>query len=268
MSAPLFTRDGRQLPAVAVDAKGRPCATLKRMCTRCGGAGRSDKWVHTGLTCYDCQGTGHRGDYLAPLYSAEQLERLNAAQAKAQQTRAAKRAAADQARAEAYACAAQARAAQLATDPLFARLKAHAADEFIGRMLAALSVRDLTDGQRAAAEEAVERADARAARAVADAHSRHFGQVGQRTALEGVVEFAKVLRWPTHYEGGRQLLKLRTAEGLAVWFRSFGSNSAADDFAQGDEVTGSAEVRAHDYYNGAAQTVLTKARLRQKEPQQ
>jgi hypothetical protein len=27
-------------------------------CNRCGGAGRADKWVHTGSTCYQCGGSG------------------------------------------------------------------------------------------------------------------------------------------------------------------------------------------------------------------
>ena len=27
-------------------------------CTRCGGAGRSDKWCQTGYTCYECNGSG------------------------------------------------------------------------------------------------------------------------------------------------------------------------------------------------------------------
>lgn len=27
-------------------------------CPRCGGAGRADKWIHTGSTCYDCNGDG------------------------------------------------------------------------------------------------------------------------------------------------------------------------------------------------------------------
>lgn len=29
-----------------------------RRCPRCGGAGRSDRWIATGSTCYECEGHG------------------------------------------------------------------------------------------------------------------------------------------------------------------------------------------------------------------
>lgn len=33
-------------------------AKESNMCTRCGGAGQSDRWAYTGRVCYDCGGTG------------------------------------------------------------------------------------------------------------------------------------------------------------------------------------------------------------------
>jgi len=36
---------------------------IDNTCTRCGGAGQSDRWIHTGKTCYKCGGSGkvHNG---------------------------------------------------------------------------------------------------------------------------------------------------------------------------------------------------------------
>ncbi len=41
-------------------AKGRQ-AKKDDKCTRCGGAGGSDRWAETGWTCYQCKGSGRYG---------------------------------------------------------------------------------------------------------------------------------------------------------------------------------------------------------------
>lgn len=41
-------------------AKGRQ-AKKDDKCTRCGGAGGSDRWADTGWTCYQCEGSGRYG---------------------------------------------------------------------------------------------------------------------------------------------------------------------------------------------------------------
>jgi len=57
-----------EVALVLTDVSDRAHAKRKRVkrealiadgkCTRCGGAGRSDKWCKTGYTCYKCNGSG------------------------------------------------------------------------------------------------------------------------------------------------------------------------------------------------------------------
>lgn len=49
-----------------------------KTCFRCGGAGSSEAWAHTGRTCYQCGGSGNLGWKTVKLYSAEKLAKLNA----------------------------------------------------------------------------------------------------------------------------------------------------------------------------------------------
>ena len=44
------------------DKHGRGKAATCYPCTRCGGAGGSSKWHHTGWTCFNCGGSGRGGD--------------------------------------------------------------------------------------------------------------------------------------------------------------------------------------------------------------
>ena len=59
-------------------------------CARCGGAGASDKWLHTGRTCYGCGGTGERvkpkiiKEYTPEYFAKLQDKRRARAEAKAQ----------------------------------------------------------------------------------------------------------------------------------------------------------------------------------------
>lgn len=90
-----FSRSGAEVQAHAAsidEAKGRATYTTLHSCARCGGAGQAEKWRHTGLTCFDCQGRG-KWPVAAPCFSAERLAKLNATQAKAQAKREAIRAA-------------------------------------------------------------------------------------------------------------------------------------------------------------------------------
>lgn len=90
----LFYRDGREFAGTfGLDDKSRPFTTHVPKCSRCGGAGGSDKWKHTGWTCYECGGTGLGTEKVDKLYTSEQIAKLNAAQAKRETKRAADRAA-------------------------------------------------------------------------------------------------------------------------------------------------------------------------------
>ena len=65
--------------------KGTAEYSEARDCSRCGGDGSSDKWKFTGLTCYDCGGSGkHKnGPATRKVYTAEKLAKLNVTQEKA-----------------------------------------------------------------------------------------------------------------------------------------------------------------------------------------
>lgn len=88
----LFNRQGEPRKSNGYHLN-KPIHRRNRPCVRCGGAGRCEKWRHTGLVCYRCN-----GGCIDPvqetekLYTAERLEKLNATKAKADARRAAERA--------------------------------------------------------------------------------------------------------------------------------------------------------------------------------
>ena len=118
--------------------KGKPFISHVNRCSRCGGAGGSDKWAPTGWTCYQCGGTG-KGSlvvyklYVYKLYTAEQLAKLNATRDKKNAVKEATRVAA-QAVKDAHR-AAYRETFKLNNNILFARA-AQLNDEFINTMVA------------------------------------------------------------------------------------------------------------------------------------
>lgn len=78
----IHSNRARYLSAITPTAKDRATIIEQHVCGRCGGAGRSDKWAHTGFTCYQCGGSGTMGTKVTPLYTAEKLAKLIAAQEK------------------------------------------------------------------------------------------------------------------------------------------------------------------------------------------
>lgn len=82
-NATLFYRDGRPFVGKPQhDEKGKPYTQHQEKCSRCGGAGGSEKWAHTGWTCYQCGGSGKGSIVTDKLYTAEQLVKLNATKEK------------------------------------------------------------------------------------------------------------------------------------------------------------------------------------------
>lgn len=130
----LFRRDGTEYTgAVARDDKGKPFFTYRRPCSRCGGAGGSDRWAHTGWTCYECGGARFTGPVTEKLYTVDQLAKLNATRDKRNAKKAAQaavRAAAQEAERNAN------RAAFIENNkPLF-EIAAGLGDEFVDNMIA------------------------------------------------------------------------------------------------------------------------------------
>jgi len=80
----LFLRNGVKHTGKYTDnGKGKKGFYQLKKCHRCGGAGGSDKWKFTGWTCFECGGAGDKGYEFIRIYSAAELEKLNAAQEKA-----------------------------------------------------------------------------------------------------------------------------------------------------------------------------------------
>lgn len=95
----LYSRQGYALSRTNT-VKGKPVHIRDRACVRCGGLGGSEKWRHTGWTCFRCGGKTIDPDReTVKLYTEDQLRVLNERKAKADATRAAKKA--DTARLEA-----------------------------------------------------------------------------------------------------------------------------------------------------------------------
>lgn len=79
----LLTREGTVFTGTVLkDEKGKPCYKLTTKCHRCGGGGGSDAWKFTGWTCFQCGGSGLGSTTYPKLYTAAQLEKLNASKAK------------------------------------------------------------------------------------------------------------------------------------------------------------------------------------------
>src|SRR5208282_2709867 len=132
--ANLLYRDGREFTGTPqTNEKGKPFTSHVDRCSRCGGAGGSDKWAHTGWTCYQCGGTGKGSLVVSKLYTAEQLAKLNATRDKKNAVKEATRVAA-QAVKDAHR-AAYRETFKLNNNILFARA-AQLNDEFINTMVA------------------------------------------------------------------------------------------------------------------------------------
>ena len=65
--------------------------TVPKICGRCGGAGGSDKWHHTGWTCYQCGGARTLGNETIKVYTLEKIAKLEKTAEKRRATAQAKR---------------------------------------------------------------------------------------------------------------------------------------------------------------------------------
>ena len=188
----LFTRHGTApfTGKVFTNEKDQPVFTEQRPCSRCGGAGGSDKWAHTGWTCFDCGGNGRGKVVTVRLFTAEEITKFNAAQDKRNATKAAKLAAkAAEAKTEADARAADFEAVH---GVLMAKAEAFAErSEFVKDVTAKARARnELTEKQAAALANTIAKIEASDRKKAA---SDFVGTVGERITLtvtaENVVTF-------------------------------------------------------------------------------
>lgn len=94
----------------------------------------------------------------------------------------------------------------------------------------------------------------RKAAAEATAASVHVGAVKDRIAIDGTVTFVRFFEGDY---GTRALVKILDHGNVLVWWCS----NAANAPEVGEVVTGKATVKAHEDYQGTAQTVITRAKL-------
>jgi hypothetical protein len=267
---PLFTRHGKaHTGPVGRDSKGNPFTTKPHTCSRCGGAGRADKWAHTGYVCFDCRGRGNTGTDTVKLYTADKLAKLNAAKAKAD----ARREAARIAKAAVAATEAAARSEAFLAEhaALIARAKPHMEDAFIGDVMGkALAKNLITVKQAEAVLASVDRieawAKAKAEQAVVAAASRHVGKVGERVEIAVTVERVAKYERPSfsnpRYTDTVFIITMRDADGNALVSKTPSFHAEA-----GEQLTIKATIKEHSEYNGEQQTVLQRIKVKEEAKQ-
>lgn len=232
----MFDRQGNEVTGPFVARKGGVGVHRVHLCNRCGGAGGSSRWDHTGWTCYGCGGSGKGSPYVMPVYTAEKLAALNATKAKAD----AKRQAVRDAKAEADRIRADAeRVAFMAEHAAFFEAMAMFAGrvEFVDDIVAKAKARAMISfGQMDACRAAVLRLIVKdQERAVA----AHQGEIGQRMTFSGRV--TSIMQFGERFDayGIRYLTTFRTERGLVSYM---GSRTLA---AEGDTITLSGAVKEH-----------------------
>jgi len=252
----MFTREGTEYgKAVNRDETGKAFFSRLKTCGRCGGAGGSSAWNHTGWTCFDCGGKGDLGYVAERLYTAEELVKLNATRDKRRAKAEAKRAAKQMAfKAEADA---KLTAFMAANGELVASAKACAGKSmFIDDLVAKLAIYGSWSEKQiaAVAKSVVEIAASEAKRAA----SGFVGKVGER--IEVAVEVERVAGYdrPAFRGFGTEYVRIvtmRDAAGNAIVVKS----PAFYGREKGDKFTLRATVKDHSEYRGEKQTIVMRA---------
>lgn len=188
-----------------LDEKGKPYVIQFKKCSRCGGAGGSDRWKFTGWTCFQCGGARGQNETIK-LYTAEKISKMNAAndkrQAKKSTEREAQRQALEQQR--------TARRAEFleSNREYFASVLAVCGEtSFAKEIIAtATNLAQITENQRAALDKMVAESQRKAATA-------YVGEIGERR------DFTCTLVTLKAFDGkfGRTYLHvMRDASGNAV----------------------------------------------------
>jgi hypothetical protein len=244
----------------SADEKGKPFHTRERSCGRCGGAGGSDKWAHTGWTCYECGGVGYRGTETIKLYTREQLDKLNAAQTK----RTAKRLAVAEAKAAEQRAAADFVRADFEAihGEILARAEQYAErSDFIADVTAkARGYCSMSDGQAKALRAAVERIEAAD---WAKAASRHIGKIGERftasVVVERVADYSRPKFGATWINETVWIVTMRDGDNCAIV-----SKSPSFHAKRGDRLTIAATVKEHAEFRDEQQTIVQRITIKER----
>lgn len=246
-------------------------------CSRCGGLGGSDKWAHTGWTCFQCKGAKKGESRPIRLYTADELAVLNTRRDALNAKKAEKRAAeAARIKAEQEAST-NARKAALEVDPFYVAFRdlvrtfklpltndsgyayfdqedpRRPIPDFLADMWKRIQHTDLSEKMQAAVQKFL---DTRAAEQRRKENARHIGDEGARIAISVKVMFVKTVHYGEGYwDPSKYLIKLETVDGLVLtWFTQ-------KYFEKGVTLVGKATVKAHKEYNGMKETQITNFRV-------
>jgi hypothetical protein len=261
----LMYRDGREFSGTPTTTdKGKPCVWHTARCSRCGGAGGSSKWAHTGWTCFECGGTGKGKDVCDRLYTEAQLAKLNATAAKKQAKR-------DAAAAEKQAAITAERDARrgefLTTNKDILALAASLNDEFINTMIA-----QCTDRARISQPQ-IDLITKKVAENTRKAAQEYVGEVGERRDF--TVTMVTFRAFDSAY-GRTYLHIMRDAAGNTIKY--MGSSMLCNVTWEGQSgdyypvinanevVTFKATIKSHEEYNGEKQTVVARPKQDKPEP--
>lgn len=255
----MFTREGRSVQV----AEGAKSFVQTRKCGRCGGAGGSDRWAHTGWTCFDCNGEKYRGTETVKVYTAEKLAKLNEA---ANKRHAKKIAEADVKMAEAMAqIAARKQAFLEANATLIARAQLYTVTAegqepgFIARVMEkATRECSITEAQAAAVIKSIEAIEERARVRQA---SGHIGKVGERieiaVTVENVFTFERGKFGAPWVKECVSIVTMRDEAGNAIV-----SKSASFWSEKGKQFTIRATIKEHGSYKGECQTTVARVQVK------
>lgn len=245
----LFNRAGQPHEPNGYDSKsGRPYYRYVPKCGRCGGHGGSEAWRYTGYNCYDCGGTGLGQPRREPLYTQDQLDRLNAARAKAAARRA--QLAAEQRAAEEARQAAERAEWQVRNADFLRKLDRLAGDEYWAGF-----AKDFNARVRDPSPRQVEVVDAALARIAARAASEYIGKEGDRVELDLVVDrVVDITPANQPYGFGRRYLYLLRAGANRVVYKG-------DCLPFEGEFRVKASIKGHEAYQGEKQTLIARPKV-------
>lgn len=260
----MFWRDGTPYTGAVRTRNGKLGFFEPYSCIRCGGAGGHEKWRHTGWTCYDCG--GHRGPVghrWVNLYTAEQIEKLDA-----------RKAATAARKAEKHAADVAARQAEFRAthgETLDAARKFAAHSEPLASIIATAERECLLTDRMASAiarlvDVARERRERNARMAAERVASQHVGTVGQAIEIDAEARFVRAFdgRFGTTY-----IVGLRDAAGNSIIYKgstTLGLGAICGEDAnynldvRGCRVRLTATVKEHGVRDGERQTIIARPR--------
>lgn len=257
----LYFRDGREFTGTPqLTESGKPFTVAFKNCSRCGGAGGSDKWKHTGWTCFECGGSrGHNVD--VKLYTAEKIAKMNAANEKKQAARAAVNAELAAARERER----DARREQFQADNkqyFDSVLAVCGADSFASQIIAtATRLAQLSDNQKASLDKMVAEIQRKAA-------TGHVGTIGERRDFVCTLVTFRVFQGKF---GNSYLHVMRDETGNTIKYigsKVLGGVRWEGDYSDRYPVVDSNEVirfkattDGHEEYKGEKQTIVSRPKV-------